>query len=314
MAHAGVSVCICTFRRPDGIRAALQSVRGQVGCAILEVIVVDNDSAGSARWILDELSVDFPTPLRYVVEERSGVGHARNRAVLEAKGGWIAFIDDDEIAEPEWLSELWRQREKSNADGVFGPVLAALPATGTPDWLAASGFYQRQRRTSGILVDWRDCASGNVLFRRQLFFRVNGFDPVFASSGGEDSDFFWRCLDTGARFVWCDSAVAQETIPPIRMTKRWLFRRSFIAGHNYVRLRARRFGRHIFIRDACFGLLALVLFGSLSLAFQVVGNKGAVTYQCKAIAGLGKISAAFPVKTVYGMERRKTLGRRLFRQ
>lgn len=297
-----ISICVCTFRRADGLTrllAHLRDIEVPPGCR-LELVVVDNDAAASGREPFEAATRDWAWPARYIVEPRSGVGFARTRCVQEARGMWIAYIDDDEWPEPGWLVALWQTQAASRADGVFGPVLAIFD-TVPPDWLLRTGFYERARHPTGSALHWSLCASGNVLFRRQLFFDVGGFDPAFSESGSEDSDFFWRCLDHGAKFVWCDDAVAHEGVPPQRMTRDYLRQRAFRSGQNYARLHGHRQGQRAYAYFFLRGLATVLLYAPLAWGARLLYGAATFRYEGKLQGGLGKMLAAWaPVSHEYG--------------
>ncbi|MBL8279696.1 MAG: glycosyltransferase family 2 protein [Pelomonas sp.] len=300
--HPLISICVCTFRRPEGLArllAHLRDIERPSGCD-LELLVVDNDAGASGREPFEVGTRDWAWPARYIVEPRSGVGFARTRCIEEARGEWIAYIDDDEWPEAGWLAALWEARLASAADGVFGPVLASFEAS-LPDWLAHSGFYERQRHPTGQKMHWSNCASGNVLFRRQLFFDVGGFDPAFSQSGSEDTDFFWRCLERGANFVWCDEAVAHEGVPAQRLTRAYVSRRAYIAGQNYTRLHAHRRGWPAYVHFFLRGLVIVALYGPLAWGARLLQHPATFRYEGKLQGGLGKMLAAWaPVSREYG--------------
>lgn len=297
-----ISISVCTFKRPAGLAkclASLASMQRPQGCSI-EVVVVDNDAAASAKPVVEGFQAEFPFPIRYFCEPRSGVGFARNRCLAEAAGEWVAFIDDDEWAEPQWLADLWAHLQASGVDGVFGPVLASFE-TDPPNWLQRSGVFERHRSPTGTRLSWENCASGNVIFRKQLVDKVGGFSPKFAASGAEDSEFFGRCLEAGAVFEWCDTAIAQENIPPTRMTRRWVLRRAYLGGHNYARLRAQQLGPWIYLTLIARGLVAVVFFGLRWMVARLTGSPRALIFEAKIAGGWGKALAAFsPAEDEYG--------------
>jgi len=287
-----LSLCICTFKRPAGLRKLLASLAALTppdDCSF-EVLVVDNDGTGSARSVVEEARTCFPWPLRYALEARSGVGHARNRCVKEAAGSWIAFIDDDEWAEGEWLSALVTAAKTHAADAVFGPVLPEFEHE-VPSEMLASGYFKRSRLETGRQLDWRQCATGNVLFKRQLFEQVGGFRAGFAVSGGEDSEFFSRCQHQGAVLIWCDTAVVHEDIPADRITRDWLLRRYYLTANNYARVRRTHGGWPAAADMALRGLAGLIVFGVAALAARLTGSSVRLAYECKAASGLGKLAA-----------------------
>lgn len=133
-----VSVCVCTFKRHGLLPLLLASLARQtLGLAQFEIVVVDNDAAGSAAGAVAEFGPMHPAVrLTCSVEPVSGLSQARNRTVRMARGQLLAFIDDDEQAETDWLAELVGTFRKHNADLVLGPVHPIF-APGTPDWVRA---------------------------------------------------------------------------------------------------------------------------------------------------------------------------------
>ena len=118
-----VSIIIPTFRRPERAVEAARSALAQTCSADFEIVLVDNDPAGSAMAPLRALTDPRVT---VVHEPRAGVANARNAGLRVARGEMIAFLDDDEIAPPGWLAELLRVQRRSGADVVFGPVRTKL--------------------------------------------------------------------------------------------------------------------------------------------------------------------------------------------
>lgn len=289
-----ISICICTFRRRHGLQwllGCLRQIQVPSGSRI-EVVVVDNDPSMSAESVVSEAQIGFPWPLRYFCEARRGVGFARNRCVSEAQGEWVAFIDDDEYPISDWLVQLLQCAAAFSADGVFGPVVAEFESP-PPRWIHSSGFHSRPRFATGSSLGWGDCRTGNVLFRRRLFLDLGAFDPRFSASGGEDSEFFWRCIEGGARMVWCDEAVVRERVPTIRMSRAWMLRRAFSGGRIFARLRASRGGKVSLLGDVLWGLLGVVAYSPLALVACCIALPTAIVHQRKLAGSFGKISALF---------------------
>src|SRR5262245_23547681 len=95
-----ISVCICTYRRPELLGRLLRELAMQEtgGLFTYSVIVVDNDRAETARPVVAAAIIEsFPVPITYCVEPRQSIARARNRAVATATADFIAFIDDDEL-------------------------------------------------------------------------------------------------------------------------------------------------------------------------------------------------------------------------
>jgi glycosyltransferase involved in cell wall biosynthesis len=195
-----------------------------------DVTVVDNDPERSSQGVVEACAGRSAIAVSYYSEPVRNISRARNRAVQCATGNLIAFIDDDECPVSDWLMRLQRVMKTHKADGVFAPVVPEYPPA-APDWLKRSGLLDRRRHPTGTVIPVADARTGNVLLARSLF--EDGrmwFDPALGRTGGEDSDFFARIFKQGRVFVWCDEAVAHETVPPDRWRARFHVRRLWRAG------------------------------------------------------------------------------------
>jgi len=230
-----VSICIATYRRPEGLSRLLDSLERlklPVGIQI-ETIVVDNDRDESAASVAKSRSGSLE-PIHYCVEPRQNIALARNRALSEASGEWILFIDDDEAADENWITEYLKLVEREPCDGAFGPVLPRLEEVVTP-WLDVQTFYTRRRYATGESLGESHLYTSNALVRRRLFGE-RSFDPAYGLTGGSDSELFGCMLRSGARFLWCDEARVIEFVPPERHCIGWLAQRAFRGGFVYTHL------------------------------------------------------------------------------
>jgi succinoglycan biosynthesis protein ExoM len=228
-----VAVCIITFRRPEGLRRALDGVAAQVfaGAAPdLRLVVVDNDEQGSAREVCEAARARLPWPVDYVIEPRRGIPFARNRCVEVARpqADWIGFIDDDEEPAPGWLAELLRVQEQYAADVVTGPVVPRFVGE-VPDWAVKGGLFNRIRFATGTRRD--RAFTNNVLFRAEIFDRVRPhFDERMVMTGGSDAHFSRRVHRAGYKIIWADEAVVEETFPASRVAAAWVYQRAYRIG------------------------------------------------------------------------------------
>lgn len=230
---AEISVCVCTFRRPQMLEALLARLALQQ-CAPSEIVVVDNDPAHSALPVLQAWSQRLP--LRSVHVPQPNIAQARNAAVAQARGEWLAFIDDDEEPGPDWLALLVQTQAATGADGVMAPVLARYTEA-TPAWMREGGFFERRRFATGTVIYTEDSRTGNVLLRASMVRSLAGpFDPDFGRSGGEDTLFFSLLHRAGYRFVWCDEATVSEEVPADRARAGWVLRRAYRGAQTFVRV------------------------------------------------------------------------------
>jgi succinoglycan biosynthesis protein ExoM len=234
-----ISVCIATFRRPSSLARLLNGLQGIDGtkeCAI-EIVVVDNDAAQTAKQIVEEFQQSLPS-LYYFVEPRQNIALARNRAVESAQGEWIAFIDDDEIPSKNWLMAYWVMLRQSPGDGYFGPVLPILEQP-APSWLDKDVFFGRSRYPTGTKLQYTQTRTTNALIKSSLFDTFK-FDPRFGLTGSSDTELFARMIDAGANFYWCDDAITYEYFSTGRMRLSWLMQRAFRGGMTYTNIEKQR--------------------------------------------------------------------------
>lgn len=290
-----ISVCIATHRRPERLHALLGDLARQRRMP-QEVVVVDNDGDGSARATVDlALKARPPFPIRYATQAQKNIALTRNHSVALARGNWLAFIDDDERAPPDWLDQLAAAAECMGADGVLGPVEPVLPAA-APAWLRRGRFYHWARMTTGTLVPVKLLRFGNVLLRAALLRTPKPpFDPAYGLTGGEDGDLLARLVQSGRRIVWCDEAVVHEPVEPSRLSLRWLLLRAMRGGQDFARhvLAGRHGPVTLTRRTALFGrslaqAVAAAAFAALSLP---LGLHVAAYWLTKFSANLGKLSA-----------------------
>jgi len=213
------------------------------------IVVIDNDATGSASEVVKAFQDETSIRVHYSIEAVRGIPVARNRAISEAGGNLVAFIDDDELPNRDWLDRLFATMREYRVAGVLGPVKPHFLTT-PPEWVLKSRLFERSTFRTGTVLTWRDTRTGNVLLRRDLFADT---DNLFnADIGhGEDKDFFRRMIEKGHSFVWCDEATVYEIEPPERCRRSYFLRRALVRGSYYV---ARATNRPLQITKSAFTL------------------------------------------------------------
>ncbi|WP_260986311.1 glycosyltransferase family 2 protein [Bordetella genomosp. 13] len=291
-----ISVCICTFKRPQLLERLLQAVAAQQrGTLRLQVVVVDNDPAHSAQAVLHRWQARDDIVITAVHVAEPNIARARNAAVHAARAPWVVFVDDDEEPVPGWLQCLLQAQAQYGADAVFGPVLPRYRQD-TPRWIREGGYFDRPRHRTGTPITTRDARTGNVLIRRDAMMALDGpFDPAYGRTGGEDTVMFGALLDRGATLVWCDEAPVEEDVPADRATLGWILRRAYRGGQTYMRAElkrlrgGRRAMRGAYLAARAAGQAALA--GLLALACLPVSRTRAVQWLRTASANAGKLTA-----------------------
>lgn len=229
-----ITVAIPSYRRPErlaALLAALPERLEEVPEALIDVLVIDNDPEGSARDAVTAAALE----VRYVREITPGISAARNRALDESRGSdLLAFLDDDEIPRPGWLSSLvgvWRHH---HAAAVAGRLIS-LFVDGTDPWMIASKTFYRAQRPTGTPLP--AASTANLLLDlaqiRELGLR---FDESLGLSGGEDTLFTKQLVQRGGALLWCNESEVEDTVVSSRLTREWATQRAFSAGNGLVNI------------------------------------------------------------------------------
>ncbi|MBN9672673.1 glycosyltransferase family 2 protein [Roseibium aggregatum] len=225
-------IAVCTAQRPNMLKACLRSldklIRPQG--TELAVVVVENDpkpffTAEEA----DRLKAELSLPVFFHHEPRKGIPFARNTALeaaLEQDPDWVALIDDDERAEPDWIEKLLAACVEHDAEVANGPVrrIYEKPA---PHWWKSQ--LLKPRPTGTIITE---APTNNVLIGARIL-RKDGLGLRFderLTFGSEDIDFFRRTHAAGAKMIWVDEAFVEEDIPASRVEPRRLMSRMHMAA------------------------------------------------------------------------------------
>lgn len=229
-----VDVGLCTFRR-ESVGETLRSLGDQQlpPGARMRVIVADNEPEPAAETRVRAAAAEAGLDLCYVHAPAHNISIARN-AILDAmQGDCLAFIDDDQLAAPDWVASLVTAMEAQGVDSVLGPVTAVYPPD-APRWMAAGDFHSfGPARVGGRILKGYSC---NVLIRAEAIRRHGlRFDLALGRSGGEDDDFFYQLTDAGGVIGYTEAAHVYEPVPASRASLGWLLKRSFRFGQSHGR-------------------------------------------------------------------------------
>lgn len=219
-----ISVVITTFNWPEALRASLIALQRQDCPLPYEILVADDGSDPRTAEMIASLAATSPVPLRHIWHPDQGfrLSEIRNRAMAEARGGYIICMDQDCMAPRDFLASHLRLREQgwfvSGRRSWMGrwltrQVLAGRIAPGGPwpkwiGWglvgqitgpfelvpLPARAAWRTRRATV-----WQRAQTANLAFWREDWERIGGFDERYRAHGLEDSDFVVRLLRSGVR-------------------------------------------------------------------------------------------------------------------
>jgi GT2 family glycosyltransferase len=212
-----LTIAVCTHNRPDRLARCLKGIAQILIPDTMvppEIIVIDNAPPDSQTREV----VRSHTGVRYVVEPIPGLNFGRNRALAEAGGEWVAFMDDDVVPDPGWLKGLSRAwRDNPDARAVTGLVLPFALETEAQILFELAGGFRRGCQTirhephapNNPLYPTGAGSFGagaNMVFHRGTLRSLGGFDEALDTGpplpGGGDLDAFFSIAEAGHVLVY----------------------------------------------------------------------------------------------------------------
>jgi glycosyltransferase involved in cell wall biosynthesis len=221
------TIVIPTYNRSKLLRQALQSValqRVPKGRHV-ECLVIDNNSTDDTLHVVEGLAASqFPMPLRYVVEKRQGLNHARNAGLRESSGVWTIFLDDDMLVDAGWLEAFFSSHSDVDADLVTGPVDPLFEGP-VPNWCgprlleSVTSSYSQRGNTPRKLVaaERHDIPGCNFAVRTELGRTIGGFHLELDRAGekmlaGGDTEFAMRVAQANGTAIYVPGCTVQHLV------------------------------------------------------------------------------------------------------
>jgi len=236
-----ISAIICTHNRSDLLPSAIQSLLEQsLPASLFEIIVVDNASTDDTKSVCVQYA---STPnFRYIYESAPGLSVARNRGVNEAISKYVAFMDDDAIASPDWLRLL------VNAFEQITPTPASVGGKIEPIWEIPKPQWLPQQHIACLtILDYGDKAQfirypkilygTNMAFNREQLllhscFRVDIGRKKNCLLSCEESDIYQKFAEAGLHTYYEPDAYVHHLVPKERLNKKWIYKRQYWQGRS----------------------------------------------------------------------------------
>jgi len=243
-ARPGISltVALCTHNHAQRLARTLSVLARLVPPTCpWELLIVDNASTDGTPHLV--AASDWRTPamnVRVVREEKLGLSNARNRAIREATGEYIVFIDDDETPDPHWLGAHERIILAERPDALGGRIEVMFEDGERPAWLQDEllGFLGKLDHGGAarrlVALD-TPIFGGNFGFRRELLARIGAFDVGLgrkgsSNRGGEDTEIYRRMISSGCNVWWVPDAVVHHRIQAGKSRRRYFLDLHFLQG------------------------------------------------------------------------------------
>jgi GT2 family glycosyltransferase len=244
-----LSVVICTYNRSDCILDALHSmVRQTLPRNHFEVLLINNNSTDTTENLCKNFTQHTPAfDYRYFVEVQQGLSHARNRGITEATGDIVVFMDDDAIAEPDYLGHMLAFFERTPDAAACGGRIYPRFESRRPRWMSHFLLSLTSSIDLGDKVKVfrrRQFPIGaNMAVRKTAFSKYGVFNPDLGRKGSsldgaEEKDFFYRLMAAGEKIYYVPDAIVHHYVPDRRLTFEFFKRQATGIGKS-ERIRAK---------------------------------------------------------------------------
>jgi glycosyltransferase involved in cell wall biosynthesis len=240
-----ISVAICTYNRADLLSGVLESVCTQtLAPDRYEIIVVDNASTDKTAEVVLVYETKYPAHhLRRIIEPRQGTGYARNAVLKEAAGDYIAYLDDDAKAKPDWLVLACTHLDGPKLPDCLGGQIQPFYTTEKPSWFKD----QYESRTWGEVTRYLEpdesFSGSNMVWRKETLLTIGGFAETMGPKGmnfslGEDTMAFrrlWRA-QIDPVVIYDPAMIVYHWVPAYKMRTTYVLKRAFMTGQAAIQL------------------------------------------------------------------------------
>lgn len=232
-----ISVVICTYNRAELLKEAMQSLVCQTADpSYYEVIIIDNNSTDKTEPVVRSLMREHNF-FRYVSEPKQGLSHARNRGYLEAAYDWVAYMDDDAKAFPNYIERM-RYVIDNYAFDCFGGVYLPWFKNNKPKWY--KNTYQTNRNLKneiGKLGPNEYFSGGNCVFRKELLVKSNGFCSQIGMTGngpayGEETLMIRELRKLNCHIGFDPELKVEHYVEEYKLNVQWFFHSAYAHGRD----------------------------------------------------------------------------------
>jgi glycosyltransferase involved in cell wall biosynthesis len=213
-----VSVIIPVYNSSKTLRKNVESLLNQdFPKNLYEIILVDDGSTDGSLDVISDLIDKSPVNLKVVkLKAHKGCFSARNQGLKVSNGEFVAFIDSDMIAFPDWLRKLTEPFSK-DPDGKLGGVCGKVVSD--ENQAIIPPLIKSAAEATGKDLSGARTGTGNICYRKVLLQSLGGFDERFDPMFRGDSDMGLRCVEKGFRIEFNESTVAYHPIVKVPLSK-----------------------------------------------------------------------------------------------
>lgn len=278
-----ISVIICSYNREKYIVNAMHSLYNQtIGRQDYEVIVVDNNSTDNTKQVCTEyIEGKQDYNIQYVEEKKQGATFARNTGAAIAQGEYFVFMDDDAVANEDFLEQILAFfAAHPDADGVGGKIIP-LYVPGEPKWMSyyvssLVGNFDYSKEVKEFEKNKFPLES-NMVTTKKIFEESGGFDVLLPGVvgtlriGGESKGYHIKLQQAGKKIYYSPEIIVQHVVEVVKLTREYRYRVASGIGRG-ERARTLSLGKWIYIKKNMEYLFKLGASFVLAVKYILQGN------------------------------------------
>ena len=221
-----LTIALCTYNRADILAKCLDSLCTQnVSNTLFSVLIIDNNSTDNTQEVAASFADRFSS-FKIVFEAIQGLSHARNRAIKECSGDWLAFLDDDAKAPSNWVETILATIANNDFDAFGGGYTAWHCFGPKPAWFDSTWESYIGPSEYGLLQPPAYIAGGNCAMRKNWVVRCGGFPTTIGMAGqkcayGEETALFNAMQAQGAKLGFVPAMYIEHCVMPYKYKLRW---------------------------------------------------------------------------------------------
>ncbi len=231
-----LSIIICSYNRASYIEAAFDSLYNQSsGLDSFETIIVDNNSTDNTadvfkNWRASHANGSFT----YLTESKQGASFARNTGAATAKGQWLCFMDDDAIANSNYVENIIKHIESKPAVVGFGGRIIPKYIPSEPKWMS---YYVSSlvgnfdyAPTACAFENGKYPLESNMIVRKDIYDSIGGFNTALPGVvgilriGGEGKELFYKIIALGHTIYYDPAIEVQHVVEVKKLTPEYMYR------------------------------------------------------------------------------------------
>ncbi len=240
------TVAIPTYNGELTLPLVLERLQKQVNPENIawEVIVIDNNSHDNTSQVVKDFATNWPVhvPLKYFFEQKQGMAYARWRAIKEAQGEFVGFLDDDNLAAPDWVYQSYLFGREHQKVGAYGGEIQGYFQTPPPDNFEPAKTFLAIRKYADTatlfeVAKLRLPPGAGLVVRKQAWLESVPSRVTHTQRGCEDYEISINMHLAGWEIWYNPQMQIQHLIPAWRMQKSYLVSIARIYGLSTCQIR-----------------------------------------------------------------------------